>query len=180
MSEPQSAPWPRGYVQVYTGDGKGKTTAAFGLAVRAVGAGLPVFIAQFVKGARYSERAALERFRDLLEIRQFGRDCFIRRDPAPADVEAARRGLETVREVFAAAQHRVVILDEVNVATHFGLIPVDDLLAVIEAKPDPVELVLTGRRADPRVIERADLVTEMREIKHYYTAGVDARVGIEK
>jgi cob(I)alamin adenosyltransferase len=172
--------WPRGYVQVYTGDGKGKTTAAFGLAVRAVGAGLKVFIGQFVKGMRYSELDALARFSDCIQLQQFGRGCFIRRAPSEDDVAAAHNGLAAVRRVFAAGAHRLVILDEANIATHFGLFSVDELLALIEEKPENVELVLTGRWADPRVLERADLVTEMRDVKHYYAHGVQARLGIEK
>jgi cob(I)alamin adenosyltransferase len=171
--------WTKGYVHVYTGDGKGKSTAAFGLAMRAAGAGLPVYVAQFVKGMRYSEINAFERFSDLVEIHQFGRGCFILRNPAPEDAEAARNGLCEVRKILTAGNHRLVILDEANIATFYNLFSVDELLEVVEAKPDHVELVITGRRADPRLIERADLVTEMREIKHYYTQGVQARKGIE-
>ncbi|MFP4248051.1 MAG: cob(I)yrinic acid a,c-diamide adenosyltransferase [Armatimonadota bacterium] len=170
--------WTRGYVQVYTGDGKGKTTAAFGLALRAAGAGLRVFIAQFVKGMEYSELRALERF-DEIEVRRYGRDCFIQREPEPADVEAARAGLSEARKELASGEWDVVIFDEANIATYFELFSVDELLAVIAQKPDDVELVITGRRADPRVIEVADLVTEMREVKHYYEQGVPCRRGIE-
>lgn len=180
MTEYQGIGWSTGYVHVYTGDGKGKTTAAFGLALRAAGAGLRVFIGQFVKGMRYSELDALERFSDCVEVRQYGRGCFIRRTPSGEDIAAARHGLDDARRVFAAGSHRLVILDEVNIATHFGLFSVEELLALIEAKPANVELVITGRRADPRVIERADLVTDMRQVKHYYSRGIQARQGIEK
>ena len=172
------ADWERGYVQVYTGDGKGKTTAAFGLALRAAGAGLRVFIAQFVKGMEYSELRALERFEEI-EVRRYGRDCFIEREPEAADIEAARTGLSEAREELVSGAWNVVILDEANIATHFDLFSVDHLLAVIAEKPDGVELVITGRRADPRVIEAADLVTEMRQVKHYYEQGVPCRKGIE-
>ncbi len=163
---------------MYTGDGKGKTTAAFGLALRAAGAGLRVFIAQFVKGMEYSELRALERL-DEIEVRRYGRDCFIQREPEDADVEAARAGLVEAREELTSGGWDVVILDEANIATHFELFGVEDLLALIAEKPDDVELVITGRRADPRVIEAADLVTEMREVKHYYEQGVPCRRGIE-
>ncbi|MBT3374377.1 MAG: cob(I)yrinic acid a,c-diamide adenosyltransferase [Lentisphaerae bacterium] len=171
--------WDTGYVQVYTGDGKGKTTAAFGLAVRAVGAGLKVFIGQFVKGMHYSELDAMGRFSGAVELRQYGRDCFIRRDATPEDKAVARAGLEDARQALVSGDYDLVILDEANIATHFSLFSVDDLLGVIDAKPNQVELVITGRRADPRIMERADLVTEMREIKHYYADGVPARHGIE-
>jgi cob(I)alamin adenosyltransferase len=171
--------WTTGRIQVYTGDGKGKTTAALGLALRAAGAGLRVFIAQFVKGMRYSELDALDRFAELIEVRQFGIDGFIVGEPKPEDVAAARSGLAASRDILVAGEHRLVVLDEANIATHFGLIAVDELLALIDAKPPHVELVVTGRRADPRLVERADLVTEMREVKHYYAAGVPARRGIE-
>jgi len=170
----------RGYVQVYTGNGKGKTTAALGLALRAAGAGLKVFIAQFIKGSPCSELEALRRFSDVITVKQFGRGCFIRGKPSPADAEAARKGLSEVRAIVSSSEYQVVILDEANVATHLGLISVKELLAVIDAKPEDVELVITGRNADPRVIERADLVTDMVDVKHYYEKGVEARTGIEK
>lgn len=169
----------KGYLQVYTGDGKGKTTAAFGLALRAVGAGLRVYIAQFVKGMRYSELDTLERFGDELVVEQFGRDCFIRKAPEPADVVAARAGYDRAAEILRSGEYDVVVLDEANIATHFGLFSVDMLLTLVDARPDHVELVITGRRADPRLLERADLVTEMREVKHYYQQGVQARKGFE-
>lgn len=172
------AEWDRGYVQVYTGDGKGKTTAALGLALRAAGAGLRVFIGQFVKGMEYSELRALERFEEI-EVRRYGRDCFIHREPEAEDIEAACAGLAEAREELASGRWDVVILDEANIATHFKLFAVDELLAVIAEKPEGVELIITGRRADPRVIDAADLVTEMREVKHYYTKGVPCRKGIE-
>jgi len=170
----------RGYVQVYTGDGKGKTTAALGLAIRAVGAGLRVFIAQFVKGMEYSELKALRKFSDSIVVRQYGRDCFIYRGPEEKDRELAREGLQEVQEVVAGGQYDLVILDEANIATYFNLFPMEDLLELIRRKADRVEIVITGRRADARVIEAADLVTEMKEVKHYYRKGVQARDGIER
>jgi len=170
----------KGYVQVYTGDGKGKTTAALGLAIRAAGAGFKVFIAQFLKKGDYSEIKALERFSDLITVEQFGLGRFVRGKPAPEDIEAARKGLESVKKILASGKHQMVILDEANVAAVCGLVSIDDLLAVIEQKPPQVELILTGRGAAPRVIERADLVSEVKAIKHYFNNGVKARVGIEK
>jgi cob(I)alamin adenosyltransferase len=169
----------RGFLHVYTGDGKGKTTAAIGLALRAAGAGLRVFIAQFVKSGRYSEIEALDRFADRITTRQYGRGCWLRGQPSDEDVQMARTGYEQAREVIRSGEYQVVILDEANIATWFKLLAVDDLLALIDIKPDTVELVFTGRNADPRLIERADLVTEMREIKHYYQQGISARKGIE-
>ncbi len=169
----------KGYVQVYTGDGKGKTTAAMGLALRAAGAGLMVYIAQFVKSEKYSEIIALERFSDLITCRLYGSGCSLHGPPDDEDVQLARSGLEDVRRIVSAGQHDLVILDEVNIITHFGLLTPDDLIALIDLKPAGVELVFTGRKADPRLIERADLCSEIREIKHYYRKGVLARKGIE-
>lgn len=170
----------KGYVHVYTGDGKGKTTAALGLALRAAGAGLKVFIAQFMKRGDYSEIQALERLGDGVTVEQYGLGRFIRGNPDPADIDAARKGLERVREIFAAGRHQVVILDEANVAAACGLFAPVDLLDLVDAKPDGVEVVLTGRNAAPEILARADLVTEMKMVKHYFQQGVAARTGIEK
>jgi cob(I)alamin adenosyltransferase len=174
-------PWPerRGYVQVYTGDGKGKTTAALGLAFRAAGAGLRVFVAQFAKCGLYSEVVALRRFSDAVTLRQYGRGGWLRGAGDAEDARLAREGLAEVRRAVTGGRYDVVILDEADIAVYFGLFAVEDLLELIDAKPDAVELVITGRGADPRIVERADLVTEMREVKHYYRQGVMARKGIE-
>jgi cob(I)alamin adenosyltransferase len=169
-----------GYIQVYTGDGKGKTTAALGLALRAAGAGLKVFVAQFMKLGDYSEIAALKRMADLITVEQFGLGRFIRGAPEPDDIAAARRGLARVQEIFAAGRHAVVILDEANGAAACGLFSPVDLLDLISARPEGVEVVLTGRNAAPEILAAADLVTEMKALKHYYQQGVPARVGIEK
>ncbi len=169
-----------GYVQVYTGNGKGKTTAALGLAIRAAGAGLRVFIAQFMKAGSYSEIRALKRFDDLIAVEQFGTGAFVTGKPSPVDLEAAGRGLQRVRTVLAAGEHDMVILEEGNVAAACGLFPLQALLDILDARPESVEIVITGRNAHPRIIERADLVTEMKEIKHYFHRGIAARVGIEK
>jgi cob(I)alamin adenosyltransferase len=175
----------QGYVQVYTGDGKGKTTAAIGLAVRAAGAGLKVLFVQFIKGGRYSEIKALKALDDRIggriEVRQYGRGRFIKGQPDPEDVAAARRGLDEIKALMEnGSGFDIIVLDEANVAVACGLFDITALLAVIDSRPETVELVITGRGADPQVVQRADLVTEMRAVKHYYEVGVAARVGIEK
>ncbi len=169
-----------GYIQVYTGNGKGKTTAALGLCLRAIGAGLTVFVAQFIKRGDYSEIKALGAFPDKIHIEQFGLGRFIRRNPAPEDIAAAEKGLERVRAAMVSGCYDVVVMDEANCALAAGLFSETDLLAVMDEKPAAVELVITGRGAHPAVIKKADLVTEMKEIKHYYQQGVGARIGIEK
>lgn len=169
----------KGYVQVYTGDGKGKTTAALGLALRATGAGFKVYIAQFVKGMEYSELNTITELQNIT-LKQHGRDCFIYKSPEDEDIKAAQDGLAEAKEMMLSGKYQVIILDEANIATYYNLFSVDDLLGFIREKPDGVELVITGRKADPRIIEAADLVTEMKEIKHYYQDGVEAREGIEK
>ena len=172
----------QGMVQVYTGDGKGKTTAALGLALRAVGRGFKVCVVQFIKGGGvYGEHLAARQLEPLLTIHQTGRDGWIFRDKLEGeDIRIAQEALEFAREAINSGSYDLVILDEINGAVWFGILSVDDLLEMIESKPSRVELVLTGRSAHSRVIEAADLVTEMREIKHYYQQGVDARIGIEK
>jgi cob(I)alamin adenosyltransferase len=170
----------KGYVQVYTGDGKGKTTAALGLALRGAGADLKVYVAQFVKGMEYSEHKSLARLSPSITVKQYGRGCFIQDTPAKEDIRAAQEGLKEAKEIMCSGKYDMIILDEANIATGLGLFSVEDLLDLIRAKPEGVELVVTGRGADPRVIEEADLVTEMKEIKHYFQKGIKAREGIEK
>jgi len=169
----------KGYVQIYTGDGKGKTTAALGLALRAAGAGLKVYIAQFIKMGQFSEIKALERFSDLITVEQFGVGNFINDLPSITDIQAAKKGIERVKAVMDSGAYQVVMLGEANVAVKLGLFPIQDLLDIIVTKPANVELVITGRYAHPKAIAMADLVTEMKSIKHYYQKGVKARVGIE-
>lgn len=170
----------KGYIQVYTGNGKGKTTAALGLALRAAGAGYKIFIGQFIKKKRCSEHKMLERLQDLITVRQYGEGLILKPRAIQADTKAARVGLHEIREIILSKDYDMVILDEVNVAVHYNLISVDDLLDLMTLKPKSMELVITGRYAKEEVIQRADLVTEMKEIKHYKKKGVKARVGIEK
>jgi cob(I)alamin adenosyltransferase len=170
----------KGYVQVYTGDGKGKTTAAIGLSIRAAGAGLKVYIAQFIKMGDYSEIKALKRFSDLITVEQFGLGRFIKGKPSQEDIEAARAGIIKVKSLMRSSGIDIIILEEANVAVKFGLISVNEILDLISSKPENMELVITGRDAAPEVVEKADLVTEMKEIKHYFQKGVQARAGIEK
>ena len=170
----------KGYVQVYTGDGKGKTTAALGLALRASGHGMHTYIGQFMKGQIYGELEAL-RDHPYITIEQYGDVRCIRREEVTSDhVAQAQRGLERVREAMLSGEYDIVVLDEVNVTIWFGLLTVKEVLAFLDEKPERVEVILTGRRAPQEIIERADLVTEMREIKHYYQQGVLARKGIER
>ncbi|MDX9848558.1 MAG: cob(I)yrinic acid a,c-diamide adenosyltransferase [Tenuifilaceae bacterium] len=168
----------KGYIHLYTGNGKGKTTAAIGLAIRAVGAGKRVFIGQFVKGMPYAELDALIRFPEI-EIKQFGLDCFIKNKPTQNDIEAAREGLSEIKFVIKKNLYHLVILDEICIALYYNLFEVDDVLALLKSKPSTMEIVLTGRYATQELIDAADLVTEMKVIKHYYNIGVDARKGIE-
>jgi len=169
----------KGYVQVYTGDGKGKTTAALGLALRAAGAGLKVFIAQFVKGMVYSELVSMQRFDDLITLKQYGRTCFIDGEPEQADIDAAQAGFTELSRAVLSGEYDLVIIDEANIAIYYNLFMAEELLQLIDKKPAHVEMVITGRKADAKIVARADLVTEMKEIKHYYTRGVQARKGIE-
>jgi len=170
----------KGFVQVYTGNGKGKTTAALGLALRAAGAGKKVFIAQFLKGSPSSELKSIARLAPEIILEQYGRKKFILSAPDSRDIARARQGLEKVKNAITSRKYDLLILDEINLAVHLKLISLEDLLAIMDIKPDNLELVLTGRYAHPRLLARADLVTEMKEIKHYYTRGVSARKGIEK
>ena len=176
-----------GFVQVYTGDGKGKTTAALGLALRAALAGLRVFIGQFMKGTSYAELGVSRiPFEDLsgglIDLEQYGTPKLICQGEPPSrdDIASARLGLEDLRNRMTSTRYDVVIADEINVALHFDLLTLDDVLELLLARPEGVELVLTGRKAPQEIIDRADLVTDMREVKHYYALqGVQARKGIE-
>jgi len=170
----------KGYVQLYTGDGKGKTTAALGLALRASGHGLHAYVGQFMKGQKYGELEALHDHPHIT-VEQYGDvRCIRREEVTPEHIARARWGLEQARQAMLSGRYDIVVLDEVNVAVWFGLLTVEEVLALLDQRPEQVEVVLTGRRAPPELIERADLVTEMREVKHYYRQGVQARKGIER
>lgn len=169
----------KGYIHIYTGNGKGKTTTALGLALRAVGAGLKVFVGQFMKKRICSEHKALERFKDLITIKQYGTGFLRSKIPTPSEKASAKKGLEDVKKALLSGQYDMVMLDEVNIAVHYGLISADDVLGLLNKKPPETEVIITGRYADEKLIKKADLVTEMKEIKHYFKEGVKARKGIE-
>jgi cob(I)alamin adenosyltransferase len=169
----------KGLVHVYTGDGKGKTTAAIGLGIRAVGAGLRVHMIQFMKGRRYSELDALKHIPGFTVV-QFGRDEFVsKKKPEQIDIDLARKGLAHAREVMRKNECDVLILDEINVAVDYQLLSSADVLDLINMKPETMELVLTGRYAKPEIVQQADLVSEMLEIKHPFQKGVPCRKGID-
>ena len=170
----------RGLVQVYTGDGKGKTTAAFGLALRAVGRNLKVYIIQFIKGGfDYGELYIIDRIPNI-KLSFFGRGKFVNKgNPEREDYEEAEKALELAKKIIMSGEYDIVILDEINVAMHLKLIPIKEVVELIRNKPKHVELVLTGRNAPKEIIEAADLVTEMKEVKHPYKKGMLARLGIE-
>lgn len=169
----------RGFVHLYTGNGKGKTTAALGLALRAAGAGLKVFVAQFAKGSETGEVKLLARFSRQITIKQFGTGSFIKGPAGEKDRILAARGLKMVKEVIAAGRYDVVILDELCVVCSLHLISTKTVLDSIKSRPGYMEIIITGRNAPEGIIEAADLVTEMEEIRHYYNSGVKARKGIE-
>ncbi len=169
----------RGCIQVYTGNGKGKTTAALGLALRALGSGMRVFLGQFMKCGEFGELAALRRFGDEIVVRQYGLPGFVLA-PGEEDREAAGRGLIEAGEAVASGGYDLAILDEACTAAHFGLLEPADLLDLAARKNERTELVFTGRYAPQPLIERADLVTDMVEVKHYFHAGIKARKGIEE
>jgi cob(I)alamin adenosyltransferase len=170
----------KGLVQVYTGNGKGKTSAAFGLALRAAGRGLKVYVIQFIKGGfDYGEMYVIDKVPNIT-LKAFGRGKFVTaKPPDREDVKLAEEALQFARKVVESGECDVVILDEVNVALSLGLIRLGDVLTLIKARPAHVELVLTGRSVPEEVVQIADLVTEMKEVKHPYSKGLPARKGIE-
>ncbi|MDO8671398.1 MAG: cob(I)yrinic acid a,c-diamide adenosyltransferase [Dehalococcoidia bacterium] len=176
----EKAKLPRGMIQVYTGDGKGKTTAAFGVAMRAAGHGLKVYVVQFMKEMEYGEVKAAAAHARLITIRQCGRAGHVNLgQPDQIDKDLAANALALAGEIIAGGEYDLVILDEINLALGCGLLPIADVLAVLRAKPESVELILTGRQAPAELLEVADLVTEMREVKHYFRQGVLSRPGID-
>jgi cob(I)alamin adenosyltransferase len=165
-------------IQVYTGNGKGKTTAALGLALRASGAGLRVYLAQFLKGRPTSEMKAMRRLKNITVMR-CGASCFVRGVPGPADCRQARSGFTRAAAAAESGRYDVIILDEINCVLNLGMVSVEEMLALIRSVPASAELVLTGRDAPRAVLDAADLVTEMREQKHYFSRGKPCRRGIE-
>ncbi len=170
----------QGLVQVYTGDGKGKTTCALGLALRAIGQGFKVFMVQFLKSGDTGEVESARRLAPDFTIVSFGIPGFPKlSDPDPQTRERVREAFTLAREVILAGEHDLVILDEINLVLTYGLAPLPEMLEVLRRRPAHVEVVLTGRAAPPELVEFADLVTEMRPVKHYFEAGIKARRGIE-
>ncbi len=167
-----------GLVQVYTGNGKGKTTAALGLAIRAAGAGLKVCIHQFVKDGQYSEIRALKKIKNIV-VKQCGRGCFIKGKPEDEDIKCARNGFQAACKDIFSGKYDLVILDEINIALALGLLKAKDMSSLINRKPKKLEIVLTGRRCPASILKKADLITEMKEIRHPYKNGIIARKGIE-
>lgn len=168
----------KGYIHVYTGNGKGKTTAAFGLAVRAACAGKKVYVGQFIKDMAYSE-SAISSFLPQIKIEQLGKGCFIDKEPTLSDRKAALSALEKCAENLRGEFYDVVILDEVFIALYFDLLTTCDLIEVLKKRGEHVEVVLTGRYAPLEIMNYADLVTEMKEVKHYFNQGVLSRKGID-
>jgi len=169
----------QGLVQVYFGSGKGKTTCALGQAFRAIGHGFKVYMIQFMKGnVKYGEINSAKNTKNLT-IRQFGRPDLIA-EPEPIDIEEAQKGLEFAKEIIMSDEYDIVILDEVGVAVDMKLLPVEEVLELIKNKPEHVELIITGRQVHPKILEAADLVTQMKQVKHYFASkGIEARYGIE-
>ena len=171
----------KGFIQIYTGNGKGKTTAAIGQAVRAAGHRLKTYIVQFMKDHPYGEVESLKSLKQLITLEQFGNDEFVlkREHPDKKDVELANNALAKARGKMLSGMFDLIILDEICVAIYFRLLDVNEVLKLIEEKPEKVEIILTGRYCPEELIEKADLVTEMKEVKHYYQKGIIARKGIE-
>ncbi len=167
-----------GKTQVYTGDGKGKTTAAMGQALRALGHGQRVLVVQFLKGRPTGEINILREMKNVT-VERFGSSQFVCGDPTPEDMTLAREGFEKARAAVMSGDYDLVILDEINILVDYKMIDVDQVLGLIKERPEGVELILTGRNAHPQVVDAADLVSEVRAVKHYYKEGVGARPGVE-
>jgi cob(I)alamin adenosyltransferase len=182
MASNKSNPLGRGYIQVYTGNCKGKTTAALGLAFRAAGCGLRTYVGQFMKGLRYGELEAAKMMQPYITIEQYGKPDWVHvQDPPKGeDIQMAQEGLRRAKKVMLSREYDIVVFDEINTAYCFHLLSLEDMLDIIASKPDGVEVIFTGRYAPPEIIAAADLVTEMAEVKHYYHRGVQARLGIER
>lgn len=171
----------KGYIQIYTGNGKGKTTAAIGQALRAAGFGLKTYIVQFMKEFPYNEVKSLNNLKEWITIEQFGGDEFVykKEPPGKSEIDKVRRGLAKAKAKMLSGKYDIIILDEVCVSIYFGLFSDEEILTFIKQKPENVELILTGRYCPDKLLDKADLVTEMNEVKHYYQDGVTSRKGIE-
>lgn len=170
----------KGYIQIYTGDGKGKTTAALGIAIRAAGYGMKTYIGQFMKGQHYGELTALKNHPHII-IEQYGDTEHVHREKVTQKhIDQAHHGLERARQMLLSNQYDIIILDEINVAIWFDLLKQEKVIEVLNERPEHVEVILTGRHAPELLIDLADLVSDVKEIKHYYNIGVKARIGIER
>ena len=170
----------KGLLIVHTGKGKGKSTAAFGMVFRALGHAMPVAIIQFVKGKwQTGERVALEKFGDLVSINTMGEGFTWDTQDRQRDIAAARAAWERAKEIIKAGKHKLVLLDEINIVLRYDYLPLDEVLEVLKNKPRDTHVIVTGRNAKDELIEIADLVTEMTEIKHPFRSGVKAQPGIE-
>jgi len=166
-------------LHIYTGNGKGKTTASLGLGLRAVGAGKKVLLIQFLKDGKSSEIKVIKKIKNF-DFKTFGRKGFVNKDNLlKKDFDLAMQGFNFVQKVIKSKKYDLMILDEINVANYFGLIKTEDLIDLIKKIPSKTELILTGRKASKKLIQLADLVTGMKEIKHYYTKNIKPRKGIE-
>jgi len=169
----------KGYVHIYTGNGKGKTTAAFGVALRTLMIGKKVYVGQFIKGMKYSE-TKLEKVLDGILVEQYGVDCFIDKEPVEDDYKRALEGYDKALKIVGEGLYDLVILDEIFIAHYYKMITSEQIINLIKNKNEKIELILTGRYCIPELYRYADLVTEMKEIKHYYEQGVLSREGIDR
>ena len=168
----------KGYIHIYTGNGKGKTTASIGLIIRALGHNKKIAMVQFMKkDENYGEYRYLH---NKIALFQVGRNEFVDfKNPAKIDIELAQKGLEKAKKLIFSDEYDMIVLDEINVSIMFRLINEKDIIMIMKEKPERLELILTGRGATKEMINNADLVSEMKEIKHYYNKGIDGREGIE-
>lgn len=168
----------KGYIQVYTGNGKGKTSASIGVSLRMLCNGGKVFMGEFMKGQGSSEMKAMDKFPNY-KVEQFGLPKFVMNEASEEDIANAKKGFERMKEILLSGEYDLVIFDEINSTLYYKMLDVDEVIDLLKQKPEKTEVILTGRNAHEKIIEFADLVTEMREIKHYYQKGVMARKGIE-
>lgn len=168
----------KGYVHIYTGNGKGKTTAAFGVAVRSLMCDKKIYVGQFIKGMKYSETQLVDYFENIF-VEQYGKDCFIKNAPTKADIKLVVDGYDKALKIVSEGKYDLVILDEIFIAYYYKMISLEQLIDLIKVKNHKVELILTGRYCPEELYDYADLVTEMKEIKHYYNQGVLSRKGID-